>query len=162
MVFALLAVAACCYVLLFLRQNYRYYKILNSPDHASFREFSTVLRGIVPEGVCPLSVVRPVVWLAFPESDRCYATVENRMGEPLDIAGKDYALIFPSKKNPEWCPDPDSYFHFLGEMDATPYGDMRVYYTGSNPELMRVAPRRYQFFGNRPGYLEQSPLAVKE
>jgi 4-amino-4-deoxy-L-arabinose transferase-like glycosyltransferase len=152
-VISLVVVTVACYGLLFVRQNYKYYKILNSPDHASFQEFTAVLTGIVPEGVCPISIVRPVIWLAFPEADRCYATVERRMGEPLDIAGKDYALIIPGE-NPEWVRDPNVAYHLLGEMDDTPYGDLRIYYTGSNPALVRLEPKRFQFFGNRRGYLE--------
>jgi 4-amino-4-deoxy-L-arabinose transferase-like glycosyltransferase len=152
-VISVLVLGVACYGLLFLRQNYKYYKVLNSPDHASFQEFTAVLRGMVPDGVCPISIVRPVIWLSFPEADRCYATLERRMGEPLDIAGKDYALIIPGD-NHEWIRDPNASYHFLGEMDDTPYGDIRVYYTGSNPELIRLQPKRFQFFGSRRGYVD--------
>jgi 4-amino-4-deoxy-L-arabinose transferase-like glycosyltransferase len=157
----LLAVGLICYGLLFLRQNYRYYKVLNDPDHASFQEFSAVLRSFVPEGVCPISVVRPVIWLVFPESDRCYATIEGRMPVPVDIGGKDYALITASKKNPDWMEDQDSRYHLLGGMDGTPYGDIRVYYTGTDAELASIKARRYEFFGNHRGYVEMSPEALK-
>ena len=152
-VISALVIGVACYGVLFLRQSYKYYKVLNSPDHASFEEFTAVLRGMVPEGVCPISIVRPVIWLAFPEADRCYATVERRMGDPLDIAGKEYALIIPGE-NHERIRDPNAFYHFLGEMDDTPYGDIRVYYTGSNPALKRLEPRRFQFFGNGRGYVE--------
>ena len=111
----------------------------------------------MPEGACPISIVRPVIWLAFPESDRCYATIEGRMPVPLDIAGKDYALITASKKNPDWMEDPDVRYHLLGEMDGTPYGDMRIYYTGTDPAVAGTEFRRYEFFGNHRGYREETP-----
>jgi hypothetical protein len=158
---ASLAVGIICYGLLFFRQNYRYYKVLNDPDHASFQQFSEVLRSIVPDRVCPISIVRPVIWLVFPESDECYATIEGRMPVPVDIAGKDYALITASKKNPDWMEDPDARYHLLGEMDGTPYGDIRVYYTGTDSEVAAIRSRRYEFFGNHRGYVEVNPEALR-
>jgi hypothetical protein len=42
-------------------------------------------------------------------------------------------------------------------MDGTPYGDIRVYYTGTDAELAAIKSRRYEFFGNHWGYVEMSP-----
>jgi hypothetical protein len=83
------------------------------------------------------------------------------MPVPVDIAGKDYALITASKKNPDWMEDPGSRYHLLGEMGGTPYGDIRVYYTGTDSDVAAIKSRRYEFFGNHRGYLEMSPELLK-
>jgi len=51
--------------------------------------------------------------------------------------------------------DPDVHYHLLGEMNGTPYGDMKIYYTGTDPALAAIKLRRYQFFGNHHGYVEE-------
>jgi len=149
---AMLSIGIIGYAALFLRQNYRYYKEITRPGHASFAEFGTALRDIVPAGVCPISVTRPVIWLIFPESDRCYATYEGRMDVPDDIVGQDFAVIVPEGREPEW---PESFFdnfHLIGEMDDTPYGNLRIYYTGSNPAYIGIPPKHFRFYGNHAGY----------
>src|SRR5262249_6990939 len=149
---AALWIALLGYSLLFLRQNYRYYKEITRSGHASFAEFGTVLRSIVPAGICPISITRPVIWLVFPESDRCYATYEGRMDVPTDIVGQEFAVIIPSGREPEW---PDSFFgsfHLIGRMDNTPYGDLRIYYTGTDSSYLSRTPKYFRFFGNRAGY----------
>jgi hypothetical protein len=149
---AALWIALFGYGLLFARQNYRYYKEINRPGHASFAEFATVLRGIVPPGVCPISITRPVIWLVFPESDRCYATYEGRMDMPGDIAGQDFAVIVPVGREPEWPESVLDSFHLIGEMDGTAYGDLRIYYTGTNSSYTSLRPQRYRFNGQSAGH----------
>ncbi len=83
------------------------------------------------------------------------------MGQISGISGNEYALILPSAKNPDWIGDPDATFHPLGEMEGTPYGDVRVYYTGTNPEILKIPPKRYKFFGNQRGHVETDQLALK-
>lgn len=155
---ALLAVLA--YGALLARQELRLVREVTAPHLASFEEFAGVLRSIVPEGVCPASIERPAVWLAFPESDRCYASIERRMAENVDIDGRDYALIIASAKNPVYIKDPDENYTLLGTMKDTPYGDLRVYYTGTNPSYRALAPRRYHFFGKWRGYVSDEQIAA--
>ena len=140
------------YGLLFARQNYRYYKEITRPGHASFAEFATVLRSIVPPDVCPISITRPVIWLVFPESDRCYATYEGRMDMPSDIVGQEFVVIVPVGREPEWPASVLDSFHLIGEMDDTAYGDLLVYYAGKNPLYTSVRPGRYRFSGLQAGY----------
>lgn len=140
------------------RTTYRYLKLVNSPDIASFEDFRAALREIVPDGTCPASVLFPVVWLAFPESDRCYITIEGRMVDDLELDGKDYTLLVPTMRNP-WIGDPDAQYHFLGSVKGTPYGDFRAYYTGSDPQRRTIQPRSYQFFGNRRGYVNEQQVS---
>jgi hypothetical protein len=83
------------------------------------------------------------------------------MGEIPEITRNEYALIVPSEKNLDWLPDPDATLHSLGEMDNTPYGDIRVYYMGTSPEVMKIPPKRYEFFGYRRGHVEKDQLALK-
>jgi len=149
---AALWIAVAAYGFLLARQNYRYYKEITRPGHASFAEFAAVLRGIVPRGVCPISITRPVIWLVFPESDRCYATYEGRMDVPSDIAGQEFAVIVPAGREPEWPASVLDSFHLIGEMDDTAYGDLRIYYAGKNPLYTSLRPRRYRFSGLQAGY----------
>lgn len=146
-----------------LASQYRDYSIrIRNPDLASFEEFTTVIRSIVPEGLCPVAVKNPSVWLAFPEADRCFATIESRMKETLDIDGKEYALVTRLNALPERSrTDADSdeagprNYHLLGEMRETPYGNLMIYYTGNDPRYLSLAPKRYQFFDELRGHVEE-------
>jgi hypothetical protein len=145
------AIVAVSAGLLFIRQNYRYYRELRRPDHASFAELATALRAVIPAGVCPVSIERPVIWLAFPECDRCYASLEGRMGDPVDIVGNEFALIAAPGRQSDWVKALSSNIHFLGELDDTPYGNLLIYYTGNNPAYSGATPKRFRFSGNKAG-----------
>jgi 4-amino-4-deoxy-L-arabinose transferase-like glycosyltransferase len=162
---ALLALAATGYGLQ-LASQYREYLIrVRNPDLASFEEFTTVIRSIIPEGLCPVAVKNPSVWLAFPEMDRCFATIEGRMKEDLDIDSKDYALVtrpnfsldraLKREDSPAEARLAD--YHLLGEMRETPYGSLLIYYTGKDPRYLGLAPKRYQFFGELRGHNLEEP-----
>lgn len=154
------ALAGVVYGALLVRQNVRLMREITNPHIASFQEFAGVLRSIVPESVCPASIERPVMWLAFPEFDRCYASIERRMADNLDIDGKDYALILSTRKNPGYIKDPDENYTLLGKMENTPYGDLRVYYTGTDPRYRALAPVSYQFFERWRGHVSEDQIAA--
>lgn len=153
---AVAAIAAFAYAGLLVRQEFRLVREITNPNLATFDEFAAALRSIIPEGLCPASIERPVIWLAFPESDRCYLSIERRMADNIDIDGKDYALIIAARKNPVYIKDLDENYRLLGTMDNTSYGDVRVYYTGAVARYRELAPRRYQFFGKWRGYVNIS------
>lgn len=153
------ALAFVAYGALLARQDLSFVRAVTNAHLASFDEFSAVLRTIVPEGVCPASIERPVIWLAFPDSDRCYASIERRMADRVDIDGKDFALIIPSKKNPAYIKDPDRNYTLLGTMENTPYGSMRVYYTGTDARFRSIAPRHYEFFNGWSGHVSDEQVA---
>ena len=157
-----LVLGIVAYGALLVRQNKRYLRQVDNPDSASFEEFATVLRSIVPEGLCPASFLRPVIWLAFPEFDRCYSTIEGRMMDAVDINGKDYALIVPAKASAPWMKNPEATYHLIGAMDNTPYGDMRIYYTGVNPMYLSLPPRHYRFFYPGGGHVIEEQSAPRE
>ena len=74
------------------------------------------------------------------------------MDVPTDIVGREFAVIIPSGREPEW---PESFFasfHLLGKMEDTPYGNLRVYYAGTNPSFTGLVPKYFRFFGNQAGY----------
>jgi 4-amino-4-deoxy-L-arabinose transferase-like glycosyltransferase len=155
---ALAALAVTGYGIQLVSQYRDYLTRVRNPDLASFEEFTTVIRSIVPDELCPVAVKNPSVWLAFPEMDRCFATIEGRMKEDLDIDGKDYALVtrpnFPLDRDAKQGPDegrPRDY-HLLGEMRETPYGSLLIYYTGKDPRYLALEPKRYQFFGELRGH----------
>lgn len=157
---ALVALAITGYGLQLASQYREYSTKVRNPDLASFEEFTTVIRSIVPDGLCPVSVKNPSVWLAFPEMDRCFATIEGRMKEDLDIDGKDYALVTRPNFSLERAPKREDSsaearlgdYHLLGEMRETPYGSLLIYYTGKDPRYLGLAPKRYQFFGEWRGH----------
>jgi hypothetical protein len=102
------------------------------------------------------------MWLAFPERDRCFATIEDRMKQNLDIDGKDYAVLMPAAHHKNRLPETeelDAKYHFLAELKDTPYGAIRVYYTGSNPSYLALQPKNYYFFGEHRGYASQEQVA---
>jgi 4-amino-4-deoxy-L-arabinose transferase-like glycosyltransferase len=160
LVTASLVLAVALYGLLLIRQQVKFIAAVRNPNLAAFDELRAALRDIVPQGVCPASVMYPVMWLAFPEADRCYASLERRMANAIDIDGKDYAVIIPSRQNPVWLKEPDENYHLLGEMQNTPYGDLRIYYTGADAGYRELAAKRYQFFGKWRGYVSGEPAAA--
>lgn len=154
-----LALAGVAIVLLsfgyqYVKLNRAYAAVLRNSDRASFEEFSAALREVVPEGVCPASKMLPTIWLVFPEKDRCYITIERRMMRRLDIDGKDYAIVMPKNHVSFWKHGTDQY-HLIGELEDTPYGDLRVYYTGNDPAYRALAPKRFKFFKKRRGYIRE-------
>jgi 4-amino-4-deoxy-L-arabinose transferase-like glycosyltransferase len=151
---ALVAVAAFAYSLQLVRQNKRYLDEVRNPDLASFEEFTSVIRDIIPAALCPVAVKNPSIWLAFPEKDRCFATIERRMSEALDIEGRDYALVTRPNALPKQADgELVEKHHLLGEMRDTPYGNLLIYYTGRDPRYLALEPKRYRFFGERRGYI---------
>ena len=135
-------------------QSRRYLAEVRNPNLASFAEFTTAISEIVPEGLCPIAVKNPSVWLAFPDKDSCFATIENRFKEAAyaDIDGKDYALVTRLNALPERAGNAAVDYHVLGEMWNTPYGNLLIYYTGTDPHYLAIKPKRYEFFGELGGY----------
>jgi 4-amino-4-deoxy-L-arabinose transferase-like glycosyltransferase len=141
------------YASLLVVQARRYLAEVRNPNLASFAEFTEAIRDIVPKGLCPVAVKNPSVWLAFPEMDSCFATIESRIKDEAyaDINGKDYALVTRPNAMPERAGS-DGDYHLLGEMWNTPYGNLLIYYTGSDPRYLAIKPKRYEFFGELGGY----------
>jgi hypothetical protein len=158
---AITAVAVIAFALQLARQNRRYLREVRNPELASFEELKWVLRSVVPEGVCSVAIKAPVFWLAFPEHDRCFATIEKRMMENLDIDGKDYAVLMPAAYHKNRLPETmalDAKYHLLAELKDTAYGAIRVYYTGSNQDYLALAPKTYYFFDQHRGHVSQSQV----
>jgi hypothetical protein len=151
------AVATCVvtglvYVSCLVRQNFLFVKNVRNPELATFAEFTTVIRNIVPEELCPVAVQNPSMWLSFQEKDRCFAQLEKRMNDVIDIDGKDYALIRRNKRGGDAAETSEEGYHLLGEMSNTQYGNIVVYYTGTDPRFLTLAPKRYRFFGELRGF----------
>jgi 4-amino-4-deoxy-L-arabinose transferase-like glycosyltransferase len=146
------AIAALLFGYQFVKLNRAYAAALSNPDQASFEEFRAALREIIPEDVCPASKMLPTIWLAFPEKDRCYVTIERRMMRRLDIDGREYAIVMPKKQRRFWKHGTSQY-HLIGELEDTPYGDLRVYYTGNDAKYRSLTSKRFKFFKKRRGYL---------
>jgi 4-amino-4-deoxy-L-arabinose transferase-like glycosyltransferase len=146
-----------------VKQNRNYLTHVRNPDQASFDDLTTALRSVVPDSVCPASIASGYLWLAFPERDDCYfAYMEASLDEPLELEGKDYALIVKPKfegRVSKLTGAGFERFHLLGELDRTPYGTLLVYYTGSDPRFTTLAVRRYYFFGHQRGYVSDEQLA---
>ncbi|PYP83655.1 MAG: hypothetical protein DMF61_22560 [Blastocatellia bacterium AA13] len=143
---------------LLTRQYVRYSREARNPDLASFAEMQSVLKSIIPESLCPAAVKAPVFWLAFIDKDRCFATIERRMADAVDIEGKEYALIVRPKNPDYWARDLDQSFHLLGKIYDTPYGNFQIYYTGSDP-ILRTAPAdNYYFFQRWRGHVSQAQI----
>lgn len=158
--FTLVGATACAilaFSVLFVRQSSQYLRAVRDPNAASFEELKSALRSIVPEGVCPVSIVRPVVWLAFPEADRCFASIENRMADKVDIEGKEFALLMPGRRPERWTRRPIQEYHLLGQVRNTVYGDFLIYYLGTDPKYRSLAPKAYEFNGNQRGFRAVEP-----
>ena len=154
----LIVVAVIAYGALLVRQSARFIREVRNPQLATFGEFAGTLKEIIPDGLCPVAVKNPSVWLAFPESDRCFATIESRMKEALDLDGHEYALISRPNVAARGAERAgplemaDEKFHLLGEMRDTPYGTLLIYYTGRDPRILALAPKRFQFNGLERGH----------
>jgi hypothetical protein len=154
---ALVVIAVIVYGALLVRQSSRFIKEIRNPQLATFDEFAATLKEIIPDGLCPVAVKNPSVWLAFPESDRCFATIENRMKEALDLDGHEYALITRPNlaartvERASALEMADEKYRLLGEMRDTPYGTLLIYYTGRDPHILALAPKRFQFNGLQRG-----------
>lgn len=114
----------------------------------------------MPEGVCPVEVGDPVMWLAFLEHHLCFGYIEERMQDNVDIDGKEYAMIVDPRIANQWLGSlAANHNHLLGELNNTPYGDLQVYYTGTDPRWLALAPLRYQFFGKRRGFTSEAAVS---
>ncbi|HKA21101.1 MAG TPA: glycosyltransferase family 39 protein [Blastocatellia bacterium] len=156
---AVSVLAVVVYGLLLVRQDWRYLRELRNPDLASFEELKAALNSIVPDDVCPVAVKAPVIWLAFPEKDQCFATIERRMNETVDIEGKDYALLVRPKSPDYWARALGRQHNLLGELSNTPYGNFLVYYTGIDQRYVEREPRRYHFFRRWRGLVTDEQIA---
>lgn len=158
-----IAIVIASYGYELVKQNRNYLIHVRNPDQASFEDLKVALRSIVPDGVCPASIASGYLWLAFPERDDCYfAYMEASLDEPLELEGKDYALIVKPKfegRVSKLTGAGFERFHLLGELDRTPYGTLLVYYTGNDPRFTALAARRYYFFGHQRGYVSDQQLA---
>jgi len=155
-----LVLALLVYGALWARQSVRYLREVRNPELARFAEMQQALARIIPNDLCPLAVKAPVMWLAFVEKDACFATIERRMADAVDIDGKDYALIVRPKSPDYWARVLDDDGHLLGELSNTPYGNFRVYYTGNDPRFLRLAPQRYSFFRRWRGHATNEQIAA--
>ncbi|MEK6287967.1 MAG: hypothetical protein AABO57_19790, partial [Acidobacteriota bacterium] len=149
---AAVALLAAGYGYQLARQTNLYLARVLNPNLATFEEFAGVLRSIVGEDLCPVAVQNPSIWLAFPEKDRCFATLEKRMTDDVDIDGKDYALVKRAKRGFDAAERTDEKYHLLGQMSNTPYGNILVYYTGTDARYLSLEPKRYHFSGELRGY----------
>jgi 4-amino-4-deoxy-L-arabinose transferase-like glycosyltransferase len=155
---AVVALAVVAYSALLTRQQVRYLREVRNPALASFQEMKSVLRDLVPDELCPVAVKAPVMWLAFPEKDQCFATIERRMAAAVDIEGKDFALLVRPKSPDYWARDLDQQHPRLGELNDTPYGNFLVYYTGVDPRYA-AEPKRYYFFRRWRGHVNEQQIA---
>ncbi|HXF39803.1 MAG TPA: glycosyltransferase family 39 protein [Blastocatellia bacterium] len=158
-----IAIVIASYGYELVKQNRNYLTHVRNPDQASFEDLTTALRSVVPDGVCPASIASGYLWLVFPERDDCYfAYMEASLDEPLELEGKDYALIVKPKfegRVSKLTGAGFERFHLLGELNRTPYGTLLVYYTGNDPRFTALAARRYYFFGHQRGYVSDEQLA---
>lgn len=144
------------------RQYRRYLREATNPQLARFDEIKDALRSAVPDGVCPVSIKAPVFWLAFPEHDRCFATIQNRMKEALDMEGNEYAILVPSPNDQtrrSWTEEFDQKYPLLATLEDTAYGTINIYYTGTNPEYRARPTQKISFFGDRRGHVTAEQLA---
>jgi 4-amino-4-deoxy-L-arabinose transferase-like glycosyltransferase len=155
---AFITVALIVYAGLLVRQATRFVREVRNPQLATFDELELALREIIPAGLCPVAVKNPSVWLAFPESDRCFATIENRMKEALDLDGNEYALVTRpnvtarGSERANSIEMADEKYHLLGEIRDTAYGTLLIYYTGRDPRILALASKRFQFNGLERGH----------
>jgi hypothetical protein len=141
-------------------QTRSYLRAVRSPDNASFAELKSALRGLVPEGVCPVAVREPVLWLAFPEYDLCFASIQPRTRKAADIDGKEFAMIVARGEAHYWVEQiASTNHHLLGTLNNTPYGSYEAYYTGTDPRWKALEPLEYQFFDRKRGYVSGNEIA---
>jgi 4-amino-4-deoxy-L-arabinose transferase-like glycosyltransferase len=150
----LVGLAGAVYLSLLITQGHRYLVEVRNPNLASFDEFTRVIKDVVPPDVCPVAIKNPSIWLAFPEKDGCFATIENRFRDEAlaDIEGKEFALVTRPNSLPDRTGDSANSYHLLAEMLNTPYGNLIIYYTGTNHRYLAIKAKRYEFFGLLGGY----------
>lgn len=155
----IVACAIIAYGLLLARQQIKYVSEVRNPALAGFEELKGVLRSVVPDDVCPVAVKAPVMWLAFQEKDRCFATIERRMSAAVDVDGKDYALMVRPKSPDYWARDLDREQRLIGQLTDTPYGNFLVYYTGNDPRFLALERQHYYFFRRWSGHVSDEQIA---
>src|SRR5712692_2552199 len=154
-----ITLSVIAYGYLFARQQRSYLREVRNPELASFEEFKETLRSLVPDGVCPVAVTAPVIAIAFPEADLCFASIEPRMMDLVDIEGKDYALLTRHKNPEHWENQLSNIRYLLGELKDTPYGNFAVNYTGVDPRYLAIPPRSFQMFGRWRGHVSDQQIA---
>jgi len=140
----------------FLKQQRRYLREVRNPQLASFAEIKDTLQDIVTDALCPVAMKAPEMWLAFPERDYCFATIEERTKQKFEEDPQPYALIMANasqRARSRWTKEFDEKYHLLGELKDTAYGDIKVYYTGNDERFLKIPPKQIQFFGNRRGHI---------
>lgn len=153
------AISVLAYGYLFAKQQRSYLREVRNPELASFEEFKETLRSLVPDGVCPVAVTAPVIAIAFPEADLCFASIEPRMMDLVDIEGKDYALLTRHKNPEHWENQLSNIRYLLGELRDTPYGNFAVYYTGVDPRYLAIRAKSFQMFGRWRGHVSDQQIA---
>jgi 4-amino-4-deoxy-L-arabinose transferase-like glycosyltransferase len=154
-----ITLSVLAYGYLFARQQRSYLREVRNPELASFEEFKETLRSLVPDGICPVAVTAPVIAIAFPEADLCFASIEPRMMDLVDIEGKDYALLTRHKNPEHWENQLSNIRYLLGEVRDTPYGNFAVNYTGVDPKYLAISPRSFQMFGRWRGHVSDQQIA---
>jgi 4-amino-4-deoxy-L-arabinose transferase-like glycosyltransferase len=154
----LVALSALAYGYLITKQGMSYLREVRDPELASFEEFKDTLRSLVPDGVCPVAVTAPVIAIAFPEDDMCFASIEPRMLDLVDIEGKDYVLLTRHKNPEHWENEISKTRHLLGELRNTPYGNLAVNYTGVDPKYLALQPKSYELFGRWRGHVSDEQI----
>ncbi|HSB11005.1 MAG TPA: glycosyltransferase family 39 protein [Blastocatellia bacterium] len=151
----ILVVLGLAYGYELLMQNKNYLAEVRNPEQPDFEEMKAAIRDVVPAGLCPVSIGSGYWWLAFPEYDYCYfAFMEARLDEPLDLDGKEYALIAKPKFEDRLRKLTGAGFeqyHLLGELNTTALGTFYVYYTGRDPAFLTLPAKRFYFFGRQRG-----------
>jgi 4-amino-4-deoxy-L-arabinose transferase-like glycosyltransferase len=160
---AVLAIACAVglYAFALVRQNREFVRAVNDPQRATFNELAAVLREVIPEDVCPVAVKQGMLWLAFPEKDYCFATIENRMRDSIDIKGNEYALVASSRRNKKegkLVRELTDGARLIARLKRTAYGTLSIYYTGSNPAYLSRVPARYLFFGRKQGHVREDEI----
>lgn len=138
-----------------LKQQRRYLREVRNPELVSFAEIKDALQDIVTDALCPVAMKAPEMWLAFPERDYCFATIEERTKQRFEEDPQPYALIMANasqRARSRWTKEFDEKYHLLGELKDTAYGDIKVYYTGNDERFLQKVPKQIQFFDNRRGH----------
>jgi 4-amino-4-deoxy-L-arabinose transferase-like glycosyltransferase len=159
----LLGITTVVYGRALYRQQTAYLKEVRREDRVLFNEFKSVLRDVVPDELCPVAMKSPVMWLVFPEADRCFASIEDRMEDNVDIEGNEYALILPNagtQMRNEWKERLDEKYPVIGKLQNTVYGNIDVYYTGKNPTYGLATPKTYYFFDKSRGHFSDEQLSA--
>jgi 4-amino-4-deoxy-L-arabinose transferase-like glycosyltransferase len=143
-----------------VREGKEAIRAIDNPELANFQELAGALRAVIPPAICPVSITRPVIWLAFPEKDYCYSTIEGRAAKSLELTGNEYALVDVEKNRLGALIEQNNHYNLLGEVRGTAYGDFEIYYTGSNPALLEAQPHFWWLFGYWRGHVNEQQLAA--